>query len=244
MYFSSYRIFVLTKNNIEKVLKVISAESIFVEVKYYNYGADIRASSSNPEKLEKYSENIKSKFGFFIIHDKYGQFQDLELSGIAGGLLRENGYMIVTAESCTGGLIAGRLSDIPGSSGYFWGGYVTYDNRAKIRLGVNPETLENYGAVSEETVLEMAEKALLESDADVSIAVTGVAGPGGGSIAKPVGTVWFAFMSAAEKQALVFNFSGDRKTVREKASETALLIVCRKILDNVGVDSIKSGDYI
>src|SRR5215471_10326834 len=101
-------------------------------------------------------------------------------------------YRLVTAESCTGGWIAKAFTDLAGSSRWFECGYVTYSNEAKIRdLGVSPRTLTEHGAVSEPTVREMAAGALRVSGADVSIAVSGIAGPDGGSAEKPVGTVWF-----------------------------------------------------
>lgn len=106
---------------------------------------------------------------------------------------RDLGWMIATAESCTGGLIAGALTEIAGSSAVVDRGFVTYTNQAKIDLiGVSPTTLEGYGAVSQETALQMAHGALMRSDAQVAVAVTGIAGPGGGSTEKPVGLVHLA----------------------------------------------------
>jgi nicotinamide-nucleotide amidase len=106
---------------------------------------------------------------------------------------RELGWMIATAESCTGGLIAGALTEISGSSAVVDRGFVTYTNQAKKDLlGVSSDTLESFGAVSRETALQMAKGALMRSDAEVAVAVTGIAGPGGGSAEKPVGLVHLA----------------------------------------------------
>lgn len=106
---------------------------------------------------------------------------------------RDLGWMIATAKSCTGGLIAGALTEIAGSSAVVDRGFITYTNQAKIDLiGVSPTTLEGYGAVSQETALQMAHGALMRSDAQVAVAVTGIAGPGGGSGEKPVGLVHLA----------------------------------------------------
>ena len=106
---------------------------------------------------------------------------------------RARNQKIATAESCTGGLVSGALTDVPGSSDVVDRGFVTYSNEAKMKmLGVNPETIEMHGAVSEETARAMAEGALAQSLADISVAITGVAGPGGGTTAKPVGLVHFA----------------------------------------------------
>src|SRR5262245_36356608 len=128
---------------------------------------------------------------------------------LAARLLAAGGRL-ATAESCTGGWLAKVLTDLPGSSRWFECGYVTYSNEAKMRdLGVLAQTLERHGAVSEATALEMAAGALQRTGADVSIAITGVAGPDGGTPEKPVGTVWFA-VAAREPQARVQQFQGDR----------------------------------
>jgi nicotinamide-nucleotide amidase len=143
--------------------------------------------------------------------------------------------MIVTAESCTGGLIAGALTDIPGSSEAVFGGYVTYSNDAKIgMIGVDPELIRKYGAVSEEVARAMAEGALRSSGAAVAIAVTGIAGPGGGTAAKPVGLVHFAYADADKTVHMERRF-GDlgRQKVREETVKAALGLV----LDGLGVRS-------
>ncbi|KQW27629.1 damage-inducible protein CinA [Rhizobium sp. Root274] len=109
---------------------------------------------------------------------------------------RDRGWMVATAESCTGGLIAGALTEIAGSSAVVDRGFVTYTNQAKMDLiGVSASTLNVFGAVSKETALQMAHGALMRSDAEISIAVTGIAGPGGGSVEKPVGLVHLALKS-------------------------------------------------
>lgn len=140
--------------------------------------------------------------------------------------------MIVTAESCTGGLIAGALTDVPGSSDAVFGGYVTYDNRAKVEMiGVDPALIEKHGAVSEQVARAMAEGALRTSGAGVAIAVTGVAGPGGGTEGKPVGLVHFAFASAQGTQHLERRFGNPgRQKVREQTVDQALDL----ILDGLG----------
>ncbi len=138
-----------------------------------------------------------------------------------------HGQMIVTAESCTGGLVAGALTEIPGSSEAVFGGYVTYSNDAKAgMIGVDPALIRNYGAVSEQVARAMAEGALKTSGATVAIAVTGIAGPGGGSQAKPVGLVHFACADAAKTIHLEKRF-GDlgRQKVREETVKTALALV-------------------
>ncbi len=132
---------------------------------------------------------------------------------------------LITAESCTGGGLAYALTSIAGSSNWFERGLVTYSNQAKQDLlGVKPETLARFGAVSEQTAREMAEGALLNtSSATISMAITGIAGPQGGSPDKPVGTVWFAWSDNQHgTHSHLENFLGDRQTVREQAIRVAL----------------------
>jgi nicotinamide-nucleotide amidase len=164
----------------------------------------------------------------------YGRDDDA-LAQVVGALLKEKEQTIATAESCTGGLVAKYLTDVPGSSGYVEFGWVTYANEAKIALlDVDPQTIEHKGAVSEATVTEMARNARMKSGADLAIATSGVAGPDGGSADKPVGTVWIAVASAepgttdpARSAVLArkFNFPGDREWVRDRAAKMALALV-------------------
>ncbi len=131
---------------------------------------------------------------------------------------------VVTAESCTGGWIAKALTDLPGSSGWFDAGVVAYSYEAKeALLGVNPRTLEVTGAVSEETVLEMVAGALAQFGATVAVAVTGIAGPGGGTGDKPVGSVWIGWKQrGGYAQAQLFQFDGSREDVRRQTVAEAL----------------------
>jgi nicotinamide-nucleotide amidase len=138
-------------------------------------------------------------------------------------LLVDRGQKVCTAESCTGGLIAKTLTDLAGSSDWFERGFVTYSNAAKNEmLAVPASIIEDYGAVSEAVATAMASGALRHSHADFAVAVTGVAGPGGGSEDKPVGTVWIALASADEVIANRFRFGGDREAIREATLVAAL----------------------
>ena len=145
------------------------------------------------------------------------------VESLAVSLIKKN-KKLALAESCTGGWIAKALTDLSGSSAWFDRGFVTYSNEAKQEmLGVAATTLDNYGAVSQETVSEMAVGALKNSHADYSLSVSGIAGPDGGSTEKPVGLVWFAWadkdgIQLSEKQT----FIGDRNAVREQAVTHAL----------------------
>jgi PncC family amidohydrolase len=143
-----------------------------------------------------------------------------------GTLLRERGLKLAVAESCTGGLIADRLTDVPGSSDYFVGGIVAYAYEAKVALlGVSWETLKAYGAVSRETVLEMAHGARKALLADVAVSVSGIAGPGGGLPNKPVGTTWIGLSVPDGERAISRRFLGDRSENKRLAAEAALQMV-------------------
>jgi len=152
---------------------------------------------------------------------------DAELNEVGirlGDLLKQEGLMMVTAESCTGGWVAKVLTDRAGSSAYVTGGLVTYSNEAKqALLGVSVETLAEHGAVSEPVVREMVAGALAASGADVAVAVSGIAGPGGATEGKPVGTVWFAWGRAGvDTEARLAHFDGDRDQVRRQSVSFAL----------------------
>jgi nicotinamide-nucleotide amidase len=147
-----------------------------------------------------------------------------KLSSLLGQALSVRSWTLATAESCTGGLLAGAITAIPGSSAWFERGFVTYSNESKMELlGVTPATLACYGAVSEETALEMLDGAIAHSHADVAIAITGIAGPDGGCADKPVGTVWLAWRRRHGNDSTQTHcFPGDRETVRQHAVTTAL----------------------
>ncbi|BAO44855.1 nicotinamide-nucleotide amidase [Thiolapillus brandeum] len=159
--------------------------------------------------------------------------QDAQLEQLAretGRRLEKHQLFMVTAESCTGGWIAKVMTDIPGSSGWFEGGFVTYSNQAKMdMLGVRPDTLDQFGAVSEQVVLQMATGALANSRADVSVAVSGVAGPGGGTPDKPVGTVWFAWGNQSGIRAERCWFPGNREQVRRQTVIHALDVLGKSL---------------
>ena len=143
--------------------------------------------------------------------------------GLLADVLVKKHWQLATAESCTGGLIAAACTDLAGSSDWFERGFVTYSNAAKTELlGVAPQLIEQYGAVSEAVVRAMAAGALTHSQAQVAVAVTGIAGPGGGSAAKPVGTVWLGWATPAGITSEVQHFGGDRAAVRTATVHHAL----------------------
>lgn len=142
-----------------------------------------------------------------------------------GQLLRETGMRLAVAESCTGGLISHRITNVPGSSVYYVGGIIAYDYSAKeLLLGVQRKTLDSFGAVSEQTVLEMARGACRVLGADLGISVSGIAGPGGGTPEKPVGLTWIGLHSAQGEFARHYVWQGDRLAVKEQSAEQALRV--------------------
>lgn len=161
---------------------------------------------------------------------------DAELEALAlrvAAAMQRHSWMLASAESCTGGWIAKTLTDLSGSSAWFEAGVVSYSNEAKMSLlGVRRETLERTGAVSEQTALEMASGAVARLHADVAVAVTGIAGPTGGTPDKPVGTVWIGWQRRdGEAHAKLFHFDGDRDAVRRQTVAEALEGVLSTLTD-------------
>ena len=150
--------------------------------------------------------------------------------------LLEKNLKITTAESCTGGLVAATIVNVSGASGCFNEGYITYANEAKVRvLGVSEESIRSYGVVSDVVVIEMAEGVLNKANADIAVAVSGIAGPLGGSPEKPVGTVYIGIClrnktdKSLTKTSYEFHFEGDRSEIRNKTVEEALKIILSAI---------------
>jgi nicotinamide-nucleotide amidase len=160
---------------------------------------------------------------------------------VVGGMLRDRGLWIATAESCTGGLLASRLTDVPGSSDYVERGVVCYSNRAKTDLlGVPEEIIREHGVVSEPVAAAMARGIRERARTDLGVGITGIAGPAGGSEAKPVGTVVIALASAAGVRARTFWFPGDREHVKVFASQAALDMVRRHLIESASSEMKKA----
>lgn len=173
---------------------------------------------------------IKARAGEFI----YG-YDDDSLEAVVGRLLLERKLTISVAESCTGGLVSHRLTNVPGSSGYYMQGAVTYSNDAKHEvLGVPYETLQRYGAVSYQTAAAMAEGVRRWAKTDLGVGITGIAGPGGGTATKPVGLVYAAISGPKGTKTQKFHFSGDRLQVKERTSSYVLNMIRLYVL---GLDS-------
>jgi PncC family amidohydrolase len=156
---------------------------------------------------------------------------DRRLPVVVGRSLLGKGLTLAVAESCTGGLIGDRLTDVPGSSRYFVGGAIVYSNAAKTAvLGVRKQTLTKCGAVSEQTVREMAAGVCRRFGAQVGMAVSGIAGPGGGTKAKPVGLVHICVMAGKRVMVECHRFRGGRRAVKEQSAGAALQL-CRRVLE-------------
>jgi nicotinamide-nucleotide amidase len=168
--------------------------------------------------LARLREEISDRLGHYVYAD-----EDITLEEVVGRMLLERGQMLALAESCTGGTISHRITRVSGSSAYFHGGAVTYSNEAKLRiLGIRPETLQSYGAVSRETALEMSHAVRQTTGATIGLSVTGIAGPSGGSMEKPVGTVWVSIARDDFHEARLFRFHGERERVIAGTSQAAL----------------------
>ncbi len=184
-------------------------------------------SSANETKLGEIETYIRVKAGNYI----YGVDEE-ELEEVIGKMLTEKGLTISVAESCTGGLIADRITNVPGSSKYFERGIVTYSNKSKIELlDVPEELIIKHGAVSEEVAKAMADGIRKVSKTDIGISTTGIAGPGGATIEKPVGLVWIGYSDKNETFAQKFYFGDIRSIIKLRASQSAMEIVRNKILN-------------
>ena len=160
---------------------------------------------------------------------------EIPLEILVGELLREHGLRLAVAESCTGGLIGHRLTNIPGSSTYYMGSVTAYAYEAKVRiLGVTWETLEKHGAVSRATVLEMARGVRRALAADVGLAVSGIAGPGGGTPEKPVGLTWVGLSTPQIQYAQDFIWHGDRLENKAASAEAALRLLADHLQGHLG----------
>ena len=183
--------------------------------------ANLKTSSKSKDSIIQLEEKIKERIGEFI----YG-YDEQTLEEVVGKTLKENGKTLSVAESCTGGLVAAKITNISGSSDYFERGVVSYSNQSKIEiLGVPQDLLEKYGTVSPEVALAMAKGIREISKTDLGLSVTGIAGPTGGTKEKPVGLIYIGLADAQNSWVEKFLFGQDRMINRERASQAALNMV-------------------
>jgi nicotinamide-nucleotide amidase len=195
-------------------------------------GVDLRVTAKGMPRAraEKLVEEAIMKLKGRVSAYAYGE-DDADLAAVVLGQCRASGYKLAVAESCTGGMLGERLTNVPGSSDVFLGGVIAYHNDVKLDLlGVRAEDLERYGAVSEQVALQMASGVRGKLGADVGVSVTGIAGPGGGTAEKPVGLVWIA-VHGSQLEARRFHVVGDRAEIRQRAAQAALEMV-RRALSN------------
>jgi nicotinamide-nucleotide amidase len=194
-----------------------------VEIHLYSRAATAAEAEA---VLDELAPRIAEKLGIAVF-----TLNGESMEEVVGRMLSNSGKTLSVAESCTGGLIGRRITEVPGSSDYFMEGFITYSNAAKVRaLGVPEEIISAHGAVSSETAEAMAEGARRVSGADIGVSVTGIAGPGGGSKEKPVGTVFVGYSDAETVRSIKLLLPGDRYLVRWRASQAALDVVRRQIL--------------
>ena len=194
-------------------------------------GVDLRITSRSVSteeakaSLDRAEEELDTQIARWRYHTISGDIVES-----VSDALRDLGLMLAVAESCTGGLVTKRLTDHPGASTFFVGGVIAYDDSVKISaLDVSQQDLSRFGAVSEVVAIQMALGASKRLGSDVGLAVTGVAGPGGGTKEKPVGRVWFAVVLNGEERTCSVDFPGDRDAVRERAAQAALAMLLRTL---------------
>ena len=186
----------------------------------------VTASAANDDEAKALVKPVVKKLKAMYPDNVYSTNADETLERAVVELLSKNGLSITAAESCTGGLVCGKIVNVAGASEVFRGGYITYSNKQKRNvIGVKKSTLEKYGAVSEQVAAEMAKGALEVAKADVALSTTGIAGPGGGTPEKPVGLVYIGCAVKNKVYVEKFNFSGSRNKVRESTVVAALSMV-------------------
>jgi len=195
-------------------------------------GVDLRVTVAghDAEKVRAVAARAHRELAERVAAVTYAEGKET-MEAVVGGLLLERKFHLATAESCTGGLLAKRITDVPGASRYFERGFVTYSNDAKVQqLGVSAADLEAHGAVSAPIAEQLARGGRKAAGADVGVGITGIAGPEGGTPSKPVGTVFIALSSAAGEAVRSYRFMGGRAAVRERSVQTALDLVRRHLL--------------
>jgi len=229
-----YKIFGLGETEINRIINHLEEENGRVRIGYYPVFPEVHLSLTviDENKAEttgifnQLDKEIRASLGNFL----FGTDEDT-LESVIGELLRKQKKFLATAESCSGGLIAHKITSVPGSSDYFAGGVVAYSNDLKEEfLGVDPALIISHGAVSSEVARAMADGIRHETGADIGVAVTGIAGPTGGTQEKPVGTVFIGLATTTETEVIHCRFSGNRWQVQELTAVKSLELVRRRLL--------------
>jgi nicotinamide-nucleotide amidase len=219
----TFKIYGLTESKLDEMLKPLDPGP-YAKLSFRAHYPDLSLRliiDGGPEQ-EPLFTRLRNQISEILGTHVYAQ-SEATLEEVVGQLLLKRNYSLALAESCTGGYISHRVTRVAGSSAYYYAGAVTYSNDAKIRfLGVKPETLQRHGAVSRETALEMSRGIKDKTGASIGFSVTGIAGPAGGSLEKPVGTVWMSIALNRYHEARLFHFHGDRERVILGASQAAL----------------------
>ena len=227
------RVFGLGESNMETILHDMMAESknptIAPYAKTSECFARVTAKADTPAECEQLLEPVVEKICGLLGEDVYGVDVD-SLEQVVGDGLRQRGLTLAVAESCTGGLLSKRITDIPGCSDYYLGGVCSYANEVKMRvLGVRKDTLDTAGAVSPEVAEQMAAGVARALGADIGVGITGVAGPGGGTEDKPVGLVYISVWYKGQHFTREMRSSNGRDRIRMQAASTALDLIRRKV---------------
>lgn len=213
--------FLIPEAVLEDVCNRYADGAVSWRTRFQPYKISLYLAGGSEEHQDLFLNKLKDHFGTGLVRSG-----DVDMARAVFEALKGKGWRLATAESCTGGLIGSLLTEIPGVSAHYWGGFITYNDQAKRKeLNVKGDTLERCGAVSEEVVMEMASGALSRSGTDIALAVSGIAGPDGGTAEKPVGTVWIALATAeGEKRAWKFDFGSRRGIIRRRTAVAAFLL--------------------
>ncbi|HET8563705.1 MAG TPA: nicotinamide-nucleotide amidohydrolase family protein [Candidatus Binatia bacterium] len=219
----TFKIHGLTESKLDDILKpVVLGPQAKLSFRARYPDLSLRLTVRGEQEKEAILEHLRNQIRTILGAHVYSE-EDITLEEAVGRLLLKTHQTLSLAESCTGGLISHRITRVPGSSAYFMGAAITYSNQAKLQfLGVKPATLEQYGAVSRETAIEMSQGIRKQTGTSIGLSVTGIAGPTGGSANKPVGTVWISIAQEGGAEAKLLRFHGDRERVILGASQAAL----------------------
>ena len=229
----TFKIHGLTESKLDDMLRQIDlGPQAKLSFRAHYPDLSLRLTVRGAAEIERTFIELKQQIHALLDSYVYAE-GNITLEEVVGELLRANQQTLALAESCTGGYISHRITRVAGSSDYYFGGAVTYSNELKISfLGVKPATLERHGAVSRETALEMSGGIRERTKASIGLSVTGVAGPGGGSPEKPVGTVWISIADNHLHEARLFQFHGERERIILGTSQAALNWLRTTLQDN------------